>query len=61
MYFYSTLFLFVKIYTIYIGMDTVNLKGKHFQAFVKQGDHVEVGQKLIEFDREEISKFNINL
>lgn len=46
---------------IHIGMDTVNLNGKHFKAYVKQGDHVEVGQKLIEFDREEILKLNINL
>lgn len=46
---------------IHIGMDTVNLQGKYFKAYVKQGDHVEVGQKLIEFDREEILKLNINL
>lgn len=41
---------------IHIGMDTVQLNGEHFKEFVKQGDQVEVGQKLIEFDIEKIKK-----
>ena len=35
---------------IHIGLDTVNLNGKHFKAFVKQGQKVRIAQKLIEFD-----------
>ncbi|QNQ81231.1 hypothetical protein FP432_06535 [Lactobacillus sp. PV034] len=31
---------------MHIGIDTVNLKGKHFTSDVKQGEHVEKGQKL---------------
>ncbi|MBR5510107.1 MAG: PTS glucose transporter subunit IIA [Lachnospiraceae bacterium] len=37
---------------IHIGVDTVNLKGEGFESFVKTGDTVKAGQKLIQFDRE---------
>ncbi len=36
---------------IHIGIDTVQMDGKGFRSFVKQGDQVKQGQKLIEFDR----------
>lgn len=39
---------------IHIGMDTVQLDGKFFDALVKQGDRVEKGQLLIEFDLDSI-------
>lgn len=35
---------------IHIGMDTVKLNGRHFNARVNQGDNISKGQKLIEFD-----------
>lgn len=35
---------------MHIGMDTVNLEGKGFDAHVAQGDKVSVGDKLISFD-----------
>ncbi|MFC3927639.1 beta-glucoside-specific PTS transporter subunit IIABC [Streptococcus caprae] len=41
---------------IHIGMDTVNLEGKHFTAHVSEGDQVTVGQRLISFDFEAISR-----
>ena len=39
---------------IHIGMDTVQLEGKHFKAHVAQGEFVEKGQLLIEFDLDAI-------
>lgn len=41
---------------IHIGVDTVKMKGKGFHPLVKEGDHVTAGQKLLEFDRDEIAK-----
>ena len=35
---------------IHIGMDTVRLDGEGFKAFVKQGDTVKKGDKLLEVD-----------
>lgn len=35
---------------IHVGLDTVQLEGKHFTAHVKEGDLIEVGQKLVSFD-----------
>ncbi|OPX46613.1 beta-glucoside-specific PTS transporter subunit IIABC [Clostridium thermobutyricum] len=39
---------------IHIGMDTVQLEGKHFNAKVKQGEKIKKGQLLLEFDAEAI-------
>lgn len=41
---------------MHIGMDTVSLDGKGFEAYVAQGDKVTVGQKLISFDMDVIKK-----
>ena len=35
---------------IHIGLDTVNLKGKHYTVHAKTGDKVKKGDLLIEFD-----------
>jgi PTS system beta-glucosides-specific IIC component len=41
---------------IHVGMDTVQLEGKHFNLRVKVGDKIKVGDPLIEFDMAEITK-----
>lgn len=41
---------------IHIGIDTVNLEGKHFTTLVKQGDIIKANDLLIEFDMEAIKK-----
>lgn len=41
---------------IHIGIDTVGLNGKGFKAFVKQGESVKQGSKLISFDNDVLAK-----
>ncbi|SDB17782.1 PTS system, beta-glucosides-specific IIC component [Streptococcus henryi] len=41
---------------IHIGMDTVSLDGKGFETFVKAGDKVVAGQKLVSFDIDAIKE-----
>ncbi|MPM18359.1 PTS system beta-glucoside-specific EIIBCA component [bioreactor metagenome] len=41
---------------IHIGIDTVQLEGKHFTSYINDGDEVKVGDTLIEFDMEAIKK-----
>lgn len=39
---------------IHVGLNTVEMKGEGFTAFVKKGDAVKAGQKLLSFDIEAI-------
>ncbi|WP_285858033.1 PTS sugar transporter subunit IIA [Neobacillus cucumis] len=41
---------------IHVGMETVNLKGEGFTSFVKDGQTVKKGQKLLEVDFEFIKE-----
>lgn len=37
---------------LHIGVNTVELKGRGFEAFVKAGERVRLGQKLLSFDKQ---------
>lgn len=39
---------------IHVGLDTVNLKGKHFTVKKATGDAVKVGDVILEFDKDAI-------
>ena len=41
---------------IHVGLNTVELNGKHFTLHVKEGDQVKKGDLLLEFDMEQIQK-----
>ncbi|WP_096435985.1 glucose-specific PTS transporter subunit IIBC [Alteribacter populi] len=41
---------------IHFGIDTVNLKGKGFEALVKEGDQVKQGQELLKVDLDTIKE-----
>lgn len=41
---------------IHVGLDTVNLNGKHFTGHIKPGDRVTAGDRLISFDLHEITR-----
>lgn len=41
---------------IHVGIDTVNLQGKYFDAKINQNDHVKKGQLLLCFDKDSIEK-----
>ena len=46
---------------IHVGMNTVELDGKHFEAKVKEGDRLTIGQPLVYFDKEAIEKAGYSL
>ena len=41
---------------VHVGLETVALKGEGFKVFVKAGDEVKAGQKLLEFDLDMLRK-----
>ena len=43
-------------YLIHIGINTVNLKGKHFKVLTKEGQEVKKGDPLVQVDFEAIKK-----
>ena len=45
---------------IHIGVNTVNMQGEGFSAFVEEGAEVKAGQKLLGFDRAAIQKAGYN-
>lgn len=46
---------------VHVGLDTVNLEGKYFESYVKQGDSVRRGQLVLKFDKDAIQKAGYNI
>ena len=46
---------------IHVGLDTVELEGQHFELLCKEGQTVQVGTPLIQFDREKISELGYDI
>jgi len=46
---------------VHVGINTVNLKGKGFKLYAKQGDEVKAGQKLLWIDTELIKEAGYDL
>ena len=44
-----------------MGLDTVKLEGKYFDAQVKDGDRVKAGQLLLKFDMKALKKEGYDL
>lgn len=44
---------------IHLGLDTVELKGQGFTCFVKEGQHVSVGDRVIKMDLEFIRQHGL--
>lgn len=46
---------------VHIGIDTVELGGEHFKSYIQNGDRVQAGQLLVEFDQEAIKSKGYDL
>lgn len=46
---------------IHIGIDTVSLNGKGFQSFVKEGQKVKAGDKVIRVDKQGLEDKGVDL
>lgn len=46
---------------IHVGIDTVNLEGRHYTSHVKIGDKIKIGEKLLSFDIDDIKKLGYDV
>ena len=46
---------------VHIGLDTVNLKGEHFEVLVEDGQPIKQGEKVIKFDLEKLKELGYDV
>ena len=46
---------------IHVGLNTVELDGKYYETYVKDGDAIKAGQKLLSFDMKGIKEAGYDL
>ncbi len=46
---------------IHVGQNTVELKGKHFKSYVKEGDKVNIGDPLLKINIKKIEKLGYDI
>lgn len=47
-------------YLIHVGIDTISMNGDGFKCFVKEGDKVKAGERLLTFDKAKIEANGLN-
>lgn len=45
---------------VHVGLDTVNLKGEGFKVLIHEGDEVQIGQPIVDFDQQVLRRHGLD-